>query len=307
MSLLDEFFTAQVAGGFTCADMTLLFDVADPANGGTRLNTIFGQLPSYTNPDFLGMDTSLNGLKGALWNPGLSGIPKAPNNANGAKQAIANLAVIMSMANNLKISGLFSATNARIYQAFQGIDNIITTSCGTMKDHNNRPFSATWASAYSTWMTDKIASQNNLITATAASLLAAIPTVNVQGGNQFPAKIIAQQSLFVSNFDAAFPANALTFPQPSVWPNNPLPIQKRQACALSQSLTEIAASTTDAARERTSATSNVVGTSHPTITPGPMVTSTFGTSIGFSAINSPSPSAAIITSSISPLPYAVTS
>ena len=67
ISILDEFFTAQVQSGATsCEQITALFDVQDAANGGTRLNTIFAQLPSYINPDFVGMDKSLNGLKGSV-------------------------------------------------------------------------------------------------------------------------------------------------------------------------------------------------------------------------------------------------
>ena len=154
---MNEFFAAQVSAGFSCADITLLFDVADATTGGTRLNTIFAQLPSFKNPDFLGMDARLNGLKGALWNPGLNGAGNIPNGVPDIRQKLANFAVIMDMANNPKISSLFSATNARIYQAFQGIDNLTNNNYGTLKNSNNQPFAATWASAYSTWMTDKIA------------------------------------------------------------------------------------------------------------------------------------------------------
>ena len=73
VSLLDEFLTVQVSAGITCGDISKLFDVSDTASAGTRLNTIFAQLPSLTNPDFLGTDSTLNRLKGALWNPDLTG------------------------------------------------------------------------------------------------------------------------------------------------------------------------------------------------------------------------------------------
>lgn len=43
-----------------------MFDVPDVGRVGTRLNTIFAQLPSYDNPDFLGMDAALNRLKGSV-------------------------------------------------------------------------------------------------------------------------------------------------------------------------------------------------------------------------------------------------
>lgn len=42
VSLLEQFFIDQVAGGFTCLDVTTLFDVVDGTSTGTRLNTIFG-------------------------------------------------------------------------------------------------------------------------------------------------------------------------------------------------------------------------------------------------------------------------
>ena len=71
VSLLDDIFGAQVASGFSCGDITTLFDMVDGATGGTRLNTTFAQSPSYANPDFLGMDSKLSVLKDALWNPGL--------------------------------------------------------------------------------------------------------------------------------------------------------------------------------------------------------------------------------------------
>ena len=42
VSLLQQFFTDQVAGGFTCSDITNLFDVVNSNITGTRLNAIFG-------------------------------------------------------------------------------------------------------------------------------------------------------------------------------------------------------------------------------------------------------------------------
>lgn len=66
ISLLDEFFHDQIAAGFTCTNITRLFDVPDSANTGTRLNSIFGQLASYENPDFLGMDTKYNSYKASV-------------------------------------------------------------------------------------------------------------------------------------------------------------------------------------------------------------------------------------------------
>ena len=66
--IVDESFAAQIVAGFTCTDVTTLFDVTDTAapSNRTRLNTIFVQLSSYQNPDFLGMDKKYNGFKGCV-------------------------------------------------------------------------------------------------------------------------------------------------------------------------------------------------------------------------------------------------
>ena len=218
------------------------------------------------------MDTKLNGLKGSLWNPNLNGAGNMPNNIPEIRQKLANFAVIMDMANNARISSLFSGTNARIYQAFLGIDNIISNNCGTLKSSNGQPFAPTWASAYSTWMTNKVATQNQQITSSISAMSAAIPTANVVGQDQQQAASISAQSTFISNFNAAFQVNALTFPAPGSWPSNPLPIQKREACSLSQPSTNSIASVTYSAIQSTSSGSSPPGISTtPSITAPPVV------------------------------------
>ena len=230
VSLLDEFFTAQVDAGFTCGDISKLFDVPDTAAaGGTRLNTIFAQLPSLINPDFVGMDSALNRLKGALWNPDLTGVNLNMANTNAGIQALSNLAVVMAMANNEAISKLFSNTNARIYQAFQGIDLLIGASqdCSNPDDKEDRQPASTWASAYSVWMTGKIKSQNDMITKTASQISAAIPT---DPANVKPNQVgqVKNWKAFIENFNAVYKVDALTFPQPDSWPQNAINIAKRQ-------------------------------------------------------------------------------
>ena len=168
----------------------------DVGRGGTRLNTIFAQLPSYDNPDFLGMDAALNRLKGSVsrsiwyfkkpentevisnrqnlilhcmlrpyhlyspwrlltylqfWNPGLTGAGSS-NNANAYQQSLADLAVVMSIANDRSVSSLFENTNARIYQAFLGIDELITQSCSPILNAAGSPVQAIWAGAVSLLM-----------------------------------------------------------------------------------------------------------------------------------------------------------
>jgi hypothetical protein len=138
------------------ADTTTLFDVADGSSGGTRINTVFGQLASFTNPDFPGMETALNGLEGSLWNAGLQGAPKSPAN---------------TMANNPRSLAFPQQPMLAFTKPSKEMITSSRTTVGNVKDHENRPFSATWANAYSTWMTDKIASQSQMITTTAAAML----------------------------------------------------------------------------------------------------------------------------------------
>ena len=77
VSILDEFFATQITAGFTCQDITTLFDVEDTENpGSTRLGTIFGQVASFINPDFVGMDGALNALKGAVRNTGSGSVDR---------------------------------------------------------------------------------------------------------------------------------------------------------------------------------------------------------------------------------------
>jgi len=211
-----------------------LFDTPDSANSaGSRLNTIFGRLPSLTNPDFLGMDAALNKLKGSFWNPGLQGSKLNSANGHAAVQCLSNLAVVMDIANNAKVASLFSATNGRIHSAFKGVDALITAQegCGNaLKDSNDKPIEATWAASYKAYITNKIAGQNDLITKTAAVLSAAIPT-NVDAAKPNQKGNVKDWSAFVSNFNGKYQIKSLTFPEPQDWPDNTLNIQKRHGPA----------------------------------------------------------------------------
>ena len=112
------------------------------------------QLASYSNPDLVGIDDALNKFKGSLWNRNLRGW-RGVNSTNAAVtdyvKELGNLAVAMSFVNDAKVFSLFSNTNARIYQAFVGIDQDITdaVACGdSINDAAGNPMSATWGGAY---------------------------------------------------------------------------------------------------------------------------------------------------------------
>lgn len=85
----------------------------------------------------------------------------------------------MAIANDDKVKALFSASNGRIYVAFKGIDALITAQEGCaepLKGANGDSIKATWAEVYSTWIIDKVRSNNELITKTALLLSAFIST-----------------------------------------------------------------------------------------------------------------------------------
>jgi len=117
---------------------------------------------------------------------------------------------------------------------------------------------------------------------------AAIPTASVAGQNQQQAASIAAQSSFISNFDAAFQVNALTFPAPGSWPNNPLAIQKRQACTLSQPSTDPTASATTAPSQSTNGGSITGNSATPSITPPPSISSAVNSASSSEVASSPS-------------------
>ncbi len=72
--------------------------------------------------------------------------------------------------------------------------------------------------------------------------------------------------MFVSSFNAAFTINALTLHAPENWPNNPLPIQKRQTCALSQPFSNPTASVTDPSSQPINSRNPSEGPATPSIT-----------------------------------------
>ena len=182
------------------------------------------QLASYSNPDLLGVDDDINKFKGSLWNRNLHGwrgVKPADAAVTNYIQELGNIAVVMSLVNDAKVLSLFSSTNARIYQAFLGIDRVITRAAlcnNSINDAAGTPMSATWGSAYKAWMTSYIAGQNALITHTASIYSAAIPTTE-------PA-----YSQFIGSFNQRYgAASSLTFPVPQNWPNSALAMQERDA------------------------------------------------------------------------------
>ena len=232
LSILADFFTQQVSAGFSCDDITAPFPPNDDQSGTPRLNDVFAQLPSLTNPDFLGMSSKLNLLKGKLWNNNLAGAEKDLTclKSDGCIQNLSNLAVIFAMVNDPRIVKLFSDTNARLYSAFLGIDDIVKgeSGCGgPVRGANGQELQATWADAYKKYVTDKITSNNDLITKSASSLSASVITDVNDLKKPKDAGSVKNWATYMQQFNAQYDVNSFTFPTPDDWPDNAMQIQKR--------------------------------------------------------------------------------
>ena len=133
------------------------------------------------------------------------------------------------MNQDVKVMSLFKNTNTRIYEAFQGIDALIVDkqNCGQpFVSAAESPISAIWGSIYSTWMTNKIASQNSEIWKTASSWIAGIPTVAQTPAGMNAVSILIWSSA-LSSVTEQHPVGSLIFKMPS-WPVGTPWVYKRQ-------------------------------------------------------------------------------
>lgn len=194
--------------------------------------------------------------------------PKKSNNIRAYIQSLFNMALIMSIENDNKVKELFQSTNNRIYNAFRGIDTLITQkeNCGDpIKDAANNPMAATWGEAYTKYIEQKIATQNDLVAQTAREFIAAVPTdvAQPQAQNQAQANI-NNWSTQMSSFNAKFPLASMTFPAPGAYAGDPLNIQKRDGvCSLQKSFLSTPGSATISLTSSPSVGSK---TGHPTNT-----------------------------------------
>lgn len=175
LTILKQFFSSRINKD-NCADFKTLFDVPDkgsPAQpGDTRLQTIWRQLPSNTNPEFAGMDAKARNAQISLSIPSnflLSQINQVKGNifsskfpnvagANGNFAYISEMALAVKLTNDPTVAALFQKTNIRVYEAMLGIDAVITAAgskAGGIKPD--------WASSYKIWITKFLATQSTKV------------------------------------------------------------------------------------------------------------------------------------------------
>lgn len=224
-SVLDEFFRLRgLPGRSGCPTIRQVFNRL--AGGSTtRLNYIFDQLGNYNHPDFVGMDATLNQVKGSFWNPSLISYVMPAPDYDSLKVALGQLALIMNIVNHPTVVGHWQNTHGRIYQAFQRIDNSIRIGAANpvcsaaFMDSAGNPLQATWAASYSVYITDKISTQNGLIQSIALSFSSGIPTDPVQARATGPEiQNIRANAIWMKGFNSLYPMAQMTLPSATNWP-----------------------------------------------------------------------------------------
>lgn len=240
LSILKQFFSSRITAA-NCVDFKKFFDVPDGGSpqvpGDTRLQTIWRQLPSNTNPDFAGMDAKINAVKAQAFSNAFSN----PTGSEKSLSYLYELALAFKLTNDPLVSPLFQKTNNRIYAALLGMDAVINAAnCGST---TTPVIIGDWAASYKTWITDLLTSAGTNVNAKVSQVLADNarlgPSAQVGPGSTTGAdgKATATTNSIgrgVSAFLAAYPTpNAFTFNVPNlvVFPTTATLNIKRQACS----------------------------------------------------------------------------
>lgn len=159
MIILKKFFESRITAA-NCADFKTIFDAKDqasPDQKDTRLQTIWNQLPSNTNPDFAGMDAKINQVKG---NAFTGEFPEdSLSHADQYLAYIYQMALGMKLTNDGNVAPLFKKTNVRVYEALLGMDAVIAANCASTST-----ITADWAESYKTWITGYLSTQSDAVT-----------------------------------------------------------------------------------------------------------------------------------------------
>ena len=159
LNLLNVFLTTMIGtSSFSCDDMnTVFFPSSAPCDN--KLQTIFNQLPStdYNNIQngFIGLEQSVNGIKGFIFGQGLGTdaayLKYRASSYMGQIGALQDAIMTFSISNDPVVTPMFDVTNNRIYQAFLGVDGLITKNKLTHKD--GTAIEANWGESFKTWLT----------------------------------------------------------------------------------------------------------------------------------------------------------
>lgn len=160
LNLLTLFLNSMIGtSSFSCNDMNTVF-FPGTAACDNKMQTIFNQLPSMDVKNiqngFIGLEQSVNGIKGFIFGQGLGTNPfYIKNRANSFQNqvgALQDACMAFAILSQPEVKALYDLTNNRVYQAFLGVDALITNNA--LKDSGGAPLQANWASSFKTWMTN---------------------------------------------------------------------------------------------------------------------------------------------------------
>jgi len=172
----------------------------------TRLNVLFSMLASFDHPEFVGMASPMNTLKGLVTNWRWSPPVKITGTAFDL-DALGDLFILLDVYNTDIVLSLWEITNARIYAAFQSFDTQTKPACNSENQF-------LYAPVYKDWITNRIATMNQNLQSFITSALKGVPTND---------QIVAER---LSSLTAKYPAARMTIPSPRYWtpkdPNSPI-------------------------------------------------------------------------------------
>ena len=208
IKLVDEFFLHLIADfGVSCDLLKGFFDQPGINGHDSRLTDFYSNLPTYANPEFVGMDDRINQAKAKIWeNSGANSnnSPMKLNNGPGDaaidnnKDALAEFAISLSLINDYRVRPLFHMTNARFHTRLTAIN-------------------LAWGNAYRAWMINKIYQRNIVLQQVASRVINSIPTSPTDPrAAQYPVQR-PRWSSFMSSLLATYPVADMTIPSVPQW------------------------------------------------------------------------------------------
>ena len=141
----------------------------------SRLEFIWHLLPSNEFPDVAGVDSALNKNKGDLLNlelsQGIGNLQQGFTSDHQKLQFLHMLGGAISYANRPEVANLFRQTNQRLYDAFRTIDELLVQAKACGQAAPTLGGESSWADAFSTYMTDRLQSQNKIASLTINSIV----------------------------------------------------------------------------------------------------------------------------------------
>ena len=160
LNLLTLFLSSMIGtSSFSCDDMNTVF-FPGTAACDNKMQTIFNQLPSMDVKNiqngFIALEQSVNGIKGYIFGQGLGTnqyyIKNRANSFQNQVGALQDACMAFAVLSQPEVKALYDVTNNRMYQAFLGVDALITNNA--LKDSSGAPLQANWGSSFKSWMTD---------------------------------------------------------------------------------------------------------------------------------------------------------